>query len=358
MKTHKNRVILVFGYPLKFPNFGGLIWIKQVSDYIEMSDSLRVKKISIKADPKKHVLQHIFHIRAVLEGYFTNPNIAILDAYGEAALLMWILLRLFKPSAKIVTVFHHHEPLSTRYKKARLFTNIYCKLIDYFTNVMLKNSNKILTVSLTSSHQLHSVIGIKDRNKIAVVGCSDEYILSGLRMNFQKDIDFLCVGRFEKFHGIEDIWKIIKKKSPKSKFVIVGRISLKDLIRLRSIGIEHKEIVSEEEKILLYSRAKVFIFPSIFEGFGMAISEALAAGLSVIAWRLPVFEERFGRKHINNLKLVEIGKTALFAQEVLAVVKNWNNSQEQLTEYQQNLEITKTWEEVGKDVSFVLNKLS
>ena len=41
--------------------------------------------------------------------------------------------------------------------------------------------------------------------------------------------------------------------------------------------------------------------------FGMAISEALAAGLLVVAWKLPVFEERFGKEPNQNVKLVELG---------------------------------------------------
>jgi len=96
----------------------------------------------------------------------------------------------------------------------------------------------------------------------------------------------------------------------------------------------------------------------MFEGFGIAITEALTAGLSVVAWRLPVFEERFGKESVNNLKVVETGKTALFAHEALAAAGDWDKSHQPKRGHQQNFKMTKTWDEVGKDVMSVLNKLS
>jgi glycosyltransferase involved in cell wall biosynthesis len=357
MNKHKDTVLLIFGYPLNFRHFGGLVWIKKVADYIEKSDSLNVKKVSNYVDARKLVMQRIIHLRAVLEGCLTSPNISILDKYGETTLSMWILLRLFKPSAKIVTVFHHYEPLSLKYKNTNVFAMLYCKLIDYFTSLMLRNSDNILTVSLASSHQLHSILGISNSNKIVVVGCASSDKSSEICMTGPKDLDFLCVGRFEKFDGIEDIWNIIKKENPNSKFVVVGRASSKDMVRLRNMGIDHRGIVSEEEKMGLYSRAKVFIFPSMFEGFGIAITEAFAAGLSVVAWRLPVFEERFEKECVNDVKLVEMGNTALFADEALAAVRDQSEPCRKPSR-QHNLRITKTWDEVGKDVMSVLNKIS
>jgi glycosyltransferase involved in cell wall biosynthesis len=94
--------------------------------------------------------------------------------------------------------------------------------------------------------------------------------------------------------------------------------------RLHSIGIDHKAIVLEEEKLQLYSRAKDFIFPSIYKGFEIALTEAHAAGLFVVAWKLAVFEERFGNESVNTVKLVEIGNTLEFAHEALATVRDWD----------------------------------
>jgi len=189
------------------------------------------------------------------------------------------------------------------------------------------------------------------------VGCSSSNELARLRTNIQRDLDFLCVGRFEKFDGLEKIWTIIKKESPKSKFVMVGRASPNVRLRLHNIGIDHKGIVSEEEKIKVYSRAKVFIFPSIFEGFGIALTEAHAAGLSVVAWRLPVFEERFGKETSSTVKLVETGNISQFAYQAVSSVRDWKMKHNSQIIAREDIKIEKTWEQVGIDLACVLKNL-
>jgi glycosyltransferase involved in cell wall biosynthesis len=233
----------------------------------------------------------------------------------------------------------------------------YCSLLDLLIKMMLKNSDSILTVSNASLNQLMYILGIKHTQKIAIVGCSNSDDLS-VAIYKKRDLDFLCVGRFEKFDGIENIWNIIKKKSPTCKFVMIGRISSKDLLRLHSIGIDHRGIVSDQNKMELYGRAKVLLFPSLFEGFGMTITEALSARLSVVAWKLPVFEERFEDSTLNNGKLVEIGNHGLFAQNALLALQGHDRWLEQTPVEVPKLNLTKTWNDVGNNVLSILNKIS
>ena len=90
--------------------------------------------------------------------------------------------------------------------------------------------------------------------------------------------------------SLEKIWMKIKSVRPNSNLVIIGRARADMADKLLSIGIDHRGFVSEEEIIRSHSRAKVFIFPSSREGFGIAVAEALFLGISVIAWKIPVFE--------------------------------------------------------------------
>jgi glycosyltransferase involved in cell wall biosynthesis len=344
----KERTVLIFGYPLAIQHLGGLVWIKKVVNYIDKSGKFYVKKISNSRESPFYRFPFISDIHAVLRGVFSNPDIAMLDTYGEATIWMWLLLRLFHPHTKIATVFHHYEPLSVRHKQCIRLSTKYYALVDLITKIMLRNSDKIITVSNASMGELRTLVEIEFDKKIAVVGCSCTGYFNADSTG-TKDIDFLCIGRIEKFSDIENIWEKIRKKRPASKFVMAGRCSSKDLTGLRRMGIDHHGIVSDEEKIDLYRRAKVFLFPSLFEGFGIAVGEALSAKMIVITWKIPAFEERFPCQSNANLRLVKVGDKELFVKNALEAIKDYDRLDPSQVSME-NLGITQTWDEVGKNV--------
>ncbi len=59
--------------------------------------------------------------------------------------------------------------------------------------------------------------------------------------------------------------------------------------RLRWVG-----YLNDEELRALYSSCKVFIYPSLYEGFGLPPLEAMACGAPVIAGRVPALQEVLG----------------------------------------------------------------
>jgi glycosyltransferase involved in cell wall biosynthesis len=48
-------------------------------------------------------------------------------------------------------------------------------------------------------------------------------------------------------------------------------------------SIDFRGLISEEEKIRLMQRCKVYLQPTLFEGFGLAIAEAMACGAAVVS---------------------------------------------------------------------------
>lgn len=52
--------------------------------------------------------------------------------------------------------------------------------------------------------------------------------------------------------------------------------------------------VTEEEKWILLSRASVFVYPSLYEGFGLPVLEAMSVGTPVIITREQALEEISG----------------------------------------------------------------
>jgi glycosyltransferase involved in cell wall biosynthesis len=282
-------------------------------------------------------------------GLLTLPHIALLDSWGEASIILWGLLRVFQPHTRIVIVFHHYEPriLPDRISEieshfTRAVAKRYNSIIEKLTQNMIRNSDMILTVSRTSAKQLCSLYGITgsdikkeeggggynlplDSGKIRIVGTGVDRLM--INTDAQKDIDFFCIGRIEKLDGIDKIWSALRKLSPEVNFVMIGRASLTEINHLKSIGIDHKGEVTDKEKLELYSRAKVFLFPSSREGFGIALAESLQLGMSAVIWRLPVFEELYSESMMakqGRIRLVERGNYALFASEALRALDSYD----------------------------------
>jgi glycosyltransferase involved in cell wall biosynthesis len=350
--------LLVFGYPLDAPPVGGLLWSKRVSDSISKLGVLEIKNISSERsiDAKLNAHQFLRNILPCLvmdfydamRGFLTLPQIAVLDSWGEPSIFLWSLLRLFQPRTRIVVVFHHYEPriLPDRLSElkshfTRAFAKRYNSVIEKLTHIMINDSDMILTVSLTSARQLSHFYGIRsdiqkiseeqaDENssplesdkKIRVVGTGVDKL--SVDIHAQKDIDFFCIGRIEKLEGVDKIWSALKKLRPDVNFVMIGRASLKELNHLRSLGINHKGEVSHQEKLNLYSRSKVFLFPSIREGFGIALAESLQLGMGAVIWRLPVFEELYLKSAMAKegiIRLVDRGNYELFASAAIETLE-------------------------------------
>ena len=72
------------------------------------------------------------------------------------------------------------------------------------------------------------------------------------------------------------------------ELVVVGRVGWKSAAlaqRLRAPGVRHLDYVDASHLAYVYRNAEVFVFPSIFEGFGFPLLEAMARGVPSIAAR-------------------------------------------------------------------------
>ena len=116
---------------------------------------------------------------------------------------------------------------------------------------------------------------------------------------------FLFVGTIEPRKNIGLVInayeKFIKENGPTHQLVLVGMkgwgtdvISPQQRQLIGEENIVMTGYISEEEKVMLYQDATAFVFPSFYEGFGMPVTEAMAASTPVILSDIPVFREIAG----------------------------------------------------------------
>ena len=92
-----------------------------------------------------------------------------------------------------------------------------------------------------------------------------------------------------------------KKRHPTYKLIFSGASKqensrIENLVDSLALGdsVVHLGFVSEKKKVELYANARAVIFPSLFEGFGMPVLEALSYQVPVACSDIPVLREVCG----------------------------------------------------------------
>lgn len=96
-------------------------------------------------------------------------------------------------------------------------------------------------------------------------------------------------------HWLVPMMKPILERHPKARLVLVGdgqdRQVLTDSIRANGLESVVTMLGQRSDITQLLGIGDLFVFPSLTEGFPLAVLEAMAAGLAVAAFRLPSFRE-------------------------------------------------------------------
>lgn len=183
---------------------------------------------------------------------------------------------------------------------------IYELFPDYFPNasdviykkkIALEAADKIFSNSTTTEKDLLNIYPHLN-GKISALYLSHDPIFK-MHQNSQyiKDLSdpfFLYVGKRSRYKGFDTLIGTFAtwKRREHYKLVVVGEpwsLDEKEFI------IQHKLInrVDLYERIddvvlcELYNQAKAFIYPSLYEGFGIPLLEAMACGCPIIASRIP-----------------------------------------------------------------------
>lgn len=197
----------------------------------------------------------------------------------------------------------------------------------------LEKSNVIVTVSNSAKEDIIKYYGKKYENKIKIVepGVDLDKYKQEFSAKYTKEIlyklgikendEFMfTIGTLQKRKNILNIIKAFnkyKENNSKLKLIIAGNPgdNYQEIINEYNNSKYKNDIkilnyISEEEKIILYRNTKIFIFPSLYEGFGMPIVEAMATGVPVITSNISSMPEVLGDAGIlvNPYFIEEISK--------------------------------------------------
>ncbi len=199
---------------------------------------------------------------------------------------------------KVITIFdlsvmRHPEWFSKRYY-------YYYKSLYPF---VVKRSRKVITISEFSKREILDLLNIHERDiHVAYCSVSNNFKEVGHDTSDRgKENYILAVSSLDPRKNIRNLISAFKQLSMKNtKLFIVGakhrafgRPELLDHAGLDD-NIIFTGHISDEELIHLYKRAKLFVYPSLYEGFGIPPLEAMTHGCPTVVSAIDSLQEVCG----------------------------------------------------------------
>lgn len=222
----------------------------------------------------------------------------------------------FSPVKRVITIFDLSFLRFPSYFKPRDLWQL-----KLWTKISVMNANHIVTISQSSQEDIHNFYGVDKKNiTIAYPGYDSE--------TFKPVADKTKTDEILRKYGIEGEYAIYMgtiqprknlirlieafKNIENLKLVIVGKTKglgrqgwmfEEILAKPKELGIEDKVVftgfVPDEELPYLLSGAKVFTWPSLWEGFGIPVIEAMACGTPTIVSNVSSLPEIAGDAGIS-----------------------------------------------------------
>lgn len=181
------------------------------------------------------------------------------------------------------------------------YSKSYVMLYKFLTPLSAKTSKRILTVSEFSKKEIINKLGV-DGEKIKVIynaaticNKEDKSILGKVPESF-----LLAVSSIDPKKNLGRLVSVFSKLPDFNLVVVGGWRKTFGEVNVSSIG---KNVlflgrVSDAELTSLYKKATAFVFPSLYEGFGIPPIEAMSYGCPVVASDIEVMHEVCGESAI------------------------------------------------------------
>lgn len=186
----------------------------------------------------------------------------------------------------------------------RSFTGQYIKMFNskqiQCAEKAIKLANKLVTISLSSAQSMIQSGEKQSRIHVAHLGVSEEFQgvddneLNRVRNAYSLPDQFvLHIGGINERKNIKVLLAAMEKFNGILPLVLAGPIPSESLQYwgLDKPWVKHLGYIPEKDIPGLYATAMVKVFPSLLEGFGLPLIEAMAVGTPVIASNIPVFHE-------------------------------------------------------------------
>lgn len=240
--------------------------------------------------------------------------------------------------ASFRTVVTIHDLIFLKHKEQYPFADR--QIYKLKTKYAAKHAHKIIAVSNQTKHDLMELYGVNEKKIEVIYPIVDSAFQSSIiNAQIETHVPAKYILNVSSFFPRKNQQTLIRA------FDIIKNKVEEDLVLLGGTGNTQKEIeqliaaknlqsrvkilfgVANHQLAAIYKASSLFVFPSLYEGFGMPIVEALFSKVPVIATKGGCFEEAGGKNsvYINPTSPEEM------ADSILKVLDN-TNLKTQMTE--------------------------
>ncbi|MEZ4593131.1 MAG: glycosyltransferase family 1 protein [Chloroflexota bacterium] len=196
-----------------------------------------------------------------------------------------------------------------------------------------QRARRIITISESSRQDVHRFLGVPlERIDVVVPGVDSVYqplppdVVAAFKQKQALDRFVLHVGTLQPRKNIPVLIEAFARQNdPALKLVLVGGKGwLYDEIfrQVQALGLEERVVftgyVPDDDLPLWYNAAELLVFPSVYEGFGLPVVEAMACGTPVIASNSSSIPEAVGEAGL----LFAPNDVETLAEQITAVLTN------------------------------------
>ncbi len=232
----------------------------------------------------------------------------------------------------------------------------------YRLPIMARRATMIITPSLAVKSEVCELLRVKPEKVVAIPHAARPSfrpmsLSDSLTLTKRLDVEdgfLLFVGTIEPRKNlltlIRAFEEVLNTTSLRPQLVIAGMEGWlsEDLfayVKGRDLGdrLRWTGYVSDEDLCALYSSCRVFIYPSIYEGFGLPPLEAMACGAPVITSRIPAIMETVG----TAACLITPTDVDALSQRIIDLLKN-TGERKKLSEAGQARAAEFSWERTAR----------
>lgn len=268
-----------------------------------------IKCMSLKNKIHMMLLTNDLRLSSELFGQFNNIEFIKIKS-KFLSLNEQIELPLIVNKYKGKAIFHSPSFVSSPFIKAKMimtihdlnhlrFPQYYTPFHKYYYKYIVKPSalkcEKIITVSEFSKREIVNWLGCSEEKVVVTYNGVDHKFkpiddvnkLEKVKQKYSLPNKFiLYIGNLKPHKNVETLVKSMSLVNQDFNLVINGKVneSLKNLISKFNLKSRIKFIgyVEDSDLPVLYNLASVFVFPSLYEGFGLPPLEAMACGCQAI----------------------------------------------------------------------------